>query len=112
MTTIDFEVKRGTAQSVTFALTEPNGSAMNLTGLTVTLAVDGNGIHTTLAGTKDSPDTLGTGSFTVDGGAFPPTKTHDGRRIRPAYAAEIWVSTPNIPCGTVHFDVRDVPQLV
>lgn len=107
---VDFTIKRGETRTVSFEATEPGGAAMDLTGLTVTLAYDGQGTHATLAGTVDTPASAGLGSFALAAPDVPTTRR--GRRLRDPYTFEVWVHSggTQIPVLSGSFDVDDVPQ--
>lgn len=111
---IDVSLKRGATQTVSFTLHDSGGAPLNLTSLSVSLVVDGGGAHVVVAGTKDAPDTLGTGVFAFTGAELPITLQRDGRRKSDPHVAEIWVhgTGVNIACGTFRIDVTDVPQRV
>jgi len=109
----DFSLKRGESRTVTFALKAPGtNNPFDATGYTVSLVVDGHGMHTTITGTLDSPATLGTGSFVVDASALKPTVSRAGKRLAP-YDFEVWAvaGSTRIPMLTGTFDVVDVPQV-
>jgi hypothetical protein len=112
----DFALKRGETRTVTFALFAAGGGAFDVDGYTVTMAIDGSGVHDTKAATLNTPSTLGTGSFSftaTDYTALKPT-LQGTRRVREPYAFEVWAhdGDENIPMLTGTFDVVDVPQRV
>jgi hypothetical protein len=104
---MDFSLTRGENRSVSYALFDSAGAAFNLTGYTVTMAIDavGRGLHTTKVGINDAPATLGTGVFAFAAADFTALRPGD-------YKFCIWAHNGSVelPMLVGTFSVVDVPQ--
>lgn len=102
----DFQLRRGETRAIQWSLKDAAGATFNLTGLSVTLAIDadGRGVRTSKPATIDSPATLGTCVVT-----FAPS---DYTTLKPGtYKFCLWVhGASEVPMHIGTFDVVDVPQ--
>jgi hypothetical protein len=101
-----FSLRRGETRAIQWILKDSAGAALNLTGLSVTLAIDaqGRGVRTSKSATIDTPASLGTCVTT-----FVPS---DYSLLKPgAYDFCLWVhGATEVPMYIGVFDVIDVPQ--
>lgn len=109
MTILQF--KTGQTGTVNFAVTDVANAPIDLTTYTVTLVIRGPNVLKKITGTKNSPNSLGTGFFSI--------VKADYAELRPAtYDFEIWISTgdgandANIPVKSGRLKIVDVPQRI
>ena len=103
----DFSLSRGETRTVAYALKDAAGAAFDLTGYTVTMAIDavGRAVHTTKAGANDAPASLGTGAFAFTAADYSTLKPGE-------YKFCIWAhnGSAEVPMLVGTFAVVDVPQ--
>jgi hypothetical protein len=106
-------LKNGQTATINFTVLNSDGSARDLNGFTVTMSVaGGKGVKFNRAATLNSPNTLGTGYFSIVRGDY-------DINLKPAkYDFEIWLSNGdgandlNIPVLSGIIDVTSVPQRI
>lgn len=108
----DFTLNRGEIRDVDVTFVDADGTTpASLTGLTATMAIDGDGVHmekvATVAGS------VGTFAFVAADYAKLRPSTRGTRRLRPPYRFAVWVTGTGVqdPQRVGTFDVEDVPQL-
>ncbi len=107
----DFTLNRGEIRDVDVTFLDDEGGAANLSGLTATMVIDGDGTH--MEKTASVAGNVGTFAFVAaDYASLRPT-TRDGRRIKKAYRYAIWVTGTGFadPQRVGTFEVEDVPRL-
>lgn len=107
MTIVTMKVQQ--TGTINFTVTDVANQPIDLTTYTVTLVIRGPNVLKKITGTKNSPNSLGTGYFSI--------VKADYVELRPnTYDFEVWISTgdgandANIPVKSGRLKIVDVPQ--